>query len=62
VTYGLLQLVPIDVVVPLGLLATAAWVLFFVQRQRGEADVVMPALRPATRGRTEQPAPPGAAR
>jgi PiT family inorganic phosphate transporter len=60
VTYGLLQLVPIDVVVPLGLLATAAWVLFFVQRQRGEADVVMPALRPATRGRTEQPAPPGA--
>jgi inorganic phosphate transporter, PiT family len=61
-TYELLQLVPIDVVVPFGLLATAVWVLFFVRRRRTEVDTAAPALPPLTVGRTERRAGPGPAR
>jgi PiT family inorganic phosphate transporter len=36
--YWLLQLIPIDVIVPIGLLAAAAWVLFFLRRRSTEAE------------------------
>jgi PiT family inorganic phosphate transporter len=61
-TYWLLQLIPIDVIVPLGLLVATAWVLFFLQRRRTEGDTATPALPPATGGRVEQPAEPGTPR
>jgi PiT family inorganic phosphate transporter len=62
-TYWLLQLIPIDVLVPVGLLVAAAWVLFFLRRRRTEADTATPAPRPATAaGRMEQPAEPHTAR
>jgi inorganic phosphate transporter, PiT family len=60
-TYWLLQLVPIDVVVPIGLVAATAWVLFFLQRRHTEVDAALPAGR-RTAGRAEQPARPGATR
>ena len=62
VTFWLLQLVPIAIVVPIGLLVAAGWVLFFLQRRRTEADAATAALRPATAGPVDQPAQPGAAR
>lgn len=62
VTYWLLQLIPIDVLVPVGLLVAAAWVLFFLQRRHTEGDTPTPALPPATGGRVEQPAEPKTAR
>jgi inorganic phosphate transporter, PiT family len=61
-TYWLLQLIPIDVLVPDGLLIAAGWVLFFLRRRRTEADTATPAPRPATAGRVEQPAEPKTAR
>ena len=61
-TYWLLKLIPIDVLVPVGLLVAAAWVLFFLRRRRTEADTAAPAARPATAGRLEQPAEPKTAR
>jgi PiT family inorganic phosphate transporter len=63
-TYWLLQLIPIDVLVPGGLLVAATWVLFFLRRRHTEADTAAPAtpaLPPATGGRVEQPAEPGTA-
>jgi PiT family inorganic phosphate transporter len=60
-TYWLLQLVPIDVVVPIGLVAATAWVLFFLQRRHTEVDAALPAGR-RTAGRAEQLARPGATR
>jgi PiT family inorganic phosphate transporter len=63
-TYWLLQLIPIDVLVPGGLLVAATWVLFFLRRRHTEADTAAPAtpaLQPATGGRVEQPAEPGTA-
>jgi inorganic phosphate transporter, PiT family len=62
VTYWLLQLIPIDVLVPVGLLVAAAWVLFFLRRRRTEADTATPAQPSATGGRVEQPAAPDTAR
>jgi PiT family inorganic phosphate transporter len=62
--YWLLQLIPIDVLVPGGLLVAATWVLFFLRRRHTEADTAAPAtpaLPPATGGRVEQPAEPGTA-
>jgi inorganic phosphate transporter, PiT family len=59
VSYWLLQLIPIDVIVPLGLLAGAAWVLFFLRRRRTEGDTHL--APPAGPGRTGQPAKPGTA-
>jgi inorganic phosphate transporter, PiT family len=61
-TYWLLQLTPIDVLVPIGLLVAAAWVLFFLRRRHTEADTATPTLPPATGGRVEQPAEPRPAR
>jgi PiT family inorganic phosphate transporter len=61
-TFWLLQLIPIDVLVPVGLLIAAAWVLFFLRRRGTEADTATPALPPATGGRVEQPAEPDTAR
>jgi PiT family inorganic phosphate transporter len=63
-TYWLLQLIPIDVLVPGGLLVAATWVLFFLRRRHTEADTAAPAtpaLPPATGGRVERPAEPGTA-
>ena len=63
-SYWLLQLIPIDVLVPGGLLVAATWVLFFLRRRHTEADTAAPAtpaLPPATGGRVEQPAEPGTA-
>jgi PiT family inorganic phosphate transporter len=63
-TYWLLQLIPIDVLVPGGLLVAATWVLFFLRRRHTEADTAAPAtpaLPSATGGRVEQPAEPGTA-
>jgi PiT family inorganic phosphate transporter len=62
VTYWLLQLIPIDVLVPVGLLVAAAWVLFFLRRRDTEADTAAPTLPPATGGRVEQPTEPHTAR
>jgi PiT family inorganic phosphate transporter len=62
VTYWLLQLVPIDIVVPIGLLAAAAWALFFLRRRSTEADIGTPGGRPTTAGPIDHPAEPGAAR
>jgi len=60
-TYWLLQLIPIDVLVPGGLLVAAGWVLFFLQRRRTEADTAAPTLPSPTGGRVEHPAEPGTA-
>jgi inorganic phosphate transporter, PiT family len=67
VTYWLLQLIPIDVIVPIGLLVAAVWVLFFVQRRRTEADTatMATATPPPTRtraGRATHPARPSSTR
>jgi hypothetical protein len=49
--YWLLQLIPIDVIVPIGLLATVAWVLFFLRRRSTEAETATPVLREPRAGR-----------
>jgi PiT family inorganic phosphate transporter len=59
ITFWLLQLVPIDVIVPIGLLVVAGWVLFFVQRRRTEVDAAAPALRSTRARHPERPARPG---
>ena len=60
-TYWLLQLIPIDVLVPGGLLIAATWVLFFLRRRHTEADTAAPTLPSPTGGRVEHPAEPGTA-
>jgi inorganic phosphate transporter, PiT family len=58
-TYWLLQLIPIDVLVPGGLLVAAGWVLFFLRRRGTEGDTASPAVPAATPRRVERPAEPG---
>jgi Phosphate transporter family len=61
-TYWLLQLIPIDVLVSVGLLVAAGWVLLFLRRRRTEGDTGAATLPSATGGRVEQPAEPHTAR